>query len=138
MIAFISSCLPMLEPYYYLWFTASDSGGWDPRGGYLVPLHALHQGSDSLLGVAIPISSESLHKCCLAVSAGPTDQFPLLPPNYMVLLCFQGLVIDLKKKKKTIITPIAPPTSLTFPCLLSPLIVMWKAMVSSTLKEIIF
>lgn len=48
----------------------------------------------------MPISFESLHECCLAVLAGPPDQFSLLHPNYVVLLCSQGLVTDLKKKKK--------------------------------------
>lgn len=34
------------------------------------------------------------------MSAVPSDQFPLLPPNYMMLLCSHGLLVRLAKKEK--------------------------------------
>lgn len=45
------------------------------------PLHALHHGSESSLEVAMPVTFENIQECCLAVSAGPFDQFLLMSLN---------------------------------------------------------
>ena len=79
------------------------------------PLHALRRGSDNSLEVAMPVSSENIQECCLAVSAGPSDQFILMLLNQMVLLCCQALVTDLLKRKKKDNYCTKRTTSLTFP-----------------------